>query len=114
MSEFDQLDLIGRWFVGKKPTFTASFYAEATGALTNPSTVKFVTRNPAGTETTYVFGVATEVTNPSTGIFKFAMPQLAASHVGQWSIRVNGTGTVVTSDEATFEVLDTEFATPLP
>lgn len=42
------------------------------------------------------------------------MPQLTATHLGSWRIRVNGTGAVVTSDEATFEVLATEFATPLP
>ena len=110
----DQLDLIGRWFVGKKLTFSAAFYAEETVALTDPTTVKFITRNPAGTETVYVNGVASEVTNPSVGVYKFAMPQLTATHIGSWGIRVNGTGAVVTSDEATFEVITTEFATPLP
>jgi len=114
MSQFDHLTGIGRWFVGQQPTFTVRFFSEGVGALTDPTTVKFITRNPAGTETVYTYGSSSEVTKTSTGIFKFAMPQLASTHVGSWTIRVNGTGVCIASHEATFEVLDTEFATPLP
>lgn len=109
-----QLTAVGTYFIGQKPLFTARFFAASTGVLTDPTTVKFISRNPAGTETVYTYGSSSEVTKTSTGVFTFALPQLSAAHAGSWLLRVNATGTVVTSGEVTFECLDSEYTTPLP
>lgn len=113
MSNTDALQTIGEWFVGKKPTFTVQFLNEA-GTLADPTDVNFVTHSPGGVETVYEYGVDAEVTKTATGIYKFEMPQLTGAHVGQWILRHNGDGAVVTSNEVLFKCLPTDFSTPLP
>lgn len=103
--------VIDSYFVGQKPTFTVRFF-NTSGALTDPTGVKFITRNPSGTETVYTLGSSSEVTKTSTGIYAFACPQLTAE--GSWLLRVNASGALVTSGEASFTVLDSPFTTPLP
>ena len=97
--------------VGDRPTATFTFY-DLDGVLINPSTVKVVTRSPVGTETTYTYGVAVELSNPSTGVFEFLFPQLTAA--GRWYIRCNGSGSVTSSLEDSFEVRASGYTTPLP
>lgn len=110
----DQLISLGSFHIGQKPKFTARWFAETTGVLTDPTGVKFISRNPAGTETVYTYGSSSEVARTSTGIFTFALPQLTGSHAGSWYIRCNASGAVVGGGEITFECLTTAYTTPLP
>lgn len=99
--------------VGDRPTATAVFYDLSDPPVaTNPTTVKVLTRSPAGTETVYVYGVDVQVTNPSTGVFQFLFPQITTS--GSWYIRFNGTGTITASVEDAFPVTPSKYTTPLP
>jgi|GEM_PF-1621927 len=110
----DQSVLIGTYPVGAAPAFIARCIGRSTGRLADPTGIKFITRNPAGTETVYVYGVASEITKTADGIYQFAIPQFTASHVGTWSLRTNASGVLVGAREVTFEVLATAFTTPLP
>lgn len=105
--------MLGYFDVGDRPSVVADF-CDATGALADPTTVKVVTRNPSGTETAYVYGVASELTKTATGIYQFTFPQFTATQAGAWYIRWNGTGTVTASFEDTFTVRSSAFTTPLP
>lgn len=81
---------------------------DASGTLTNPTTVTFTARKrresgdkaSAYAPTAYVFGVASEVTNPSVGAFelRFAPAQ------GTWAVYVAGTGAAHAADEISFVV----------
>lgn len=105
--------MLGYFDIGDRPVVTCEFF-DLTGAYADPTTVKVVTRNPSNTETAYTYGVASEVTKTSTGIYVFTFPQFTSTHAGAWYIRWNGTGAVTASFEDTFTVRSTAFTTPLP
>lgn len=96
--------------VGQQSTATARFYTDATEAtLVDPTTVTFLFRTSAGVETSYVYGVATEVTKTATGIYEFVAPTYAAA--GAHWIRVKSTGTVAAT-EVGVGVTGSKFTTP--
>ena len=105
---------LGQFGVGQSPKFTARCLSEATGLLADPTGIKFVTRTPAGSETSKVYGVDSEVTKLSTGIYQYAFGTIAASAEGVWHLRCNASGALVSAREATFEVVNSVFTTPLP
>lgn len=72
---------------------------------TDPTTVTFTARRrtPAGTleaATSYVFGVASEVTKVSTGIYEFAF----VPEPGRWDVHAQGTDAAHGSARVTFEI----------
>lgn len=85
---------------GDTRTSTVTFTNPA-GAVTNPATVTFKVINPTGpaSQTSYVYGTATEVTRPSTGVYVLTLKYTIS---GTWEIRCEGTGTV---EEATSGVV---------
>jgi hypothetical protein len=105
--------MLGVFDVGDKPTFVFKVN-DPNGTLADPTTVKVLTRNPAGTETTYVYSVATEIVKTAIGTYEFTIPQFTSTQVGGWSIRCNGSGGVTSSTEDTFIVRETAYTTPLP
>lgn len=105
--------MLGKFDVGDQPIFQFEWFSRD-GALEDPTTLKVVPRNPAGTETVYVYGVAAEIVKTAVGIYEFTIPQFTASHVGAWSLRSNATGPTTASFEDTFEVRQTNYTTPLP
>ena len=62
--------------------------------LTNPTTVKFKTRTPAGTETTYTYGTDAEVERESTGLY---LASVVPDEAGRWFFRWETTGPVYTT-----------------
>jgi hypothetical protein len=90
--------------IGDRPTVTVTFTNES-GVLTSPSTVVFLTKDPAGTEAS---NAAT--TNPSTGVYTYTFPTLTQSGVYSW--RAKGTAGLIAATEGSFGVRVTAFTTP--
>jgi hypothetical protein len=95
--------------IGDSPVFTVTF-RNISEVVTDPTTVTFMWRVPAGTETSYVYGVASEVAKTSTGVYTFTPPTIAVS--GQHSIRAKGVGAIVAAVDATVGVRLSGFTTP--
>lgn len=76
---------------------------------TDPTAVYFRTRNPAGTEASYQYGVASEVTKDSTGVYDFTY---AYEISGEWHVRAVGTGALAVTQETRFVVPSTAFDSP--
>ncbi len=78
---------------------------------TDPTTVTFYLRNPLGVVTPYVFGIATEITNPSVGVYVLATGALNIG--GVWTYRAEGSGDVVAVCEGEFTILPSSVLTPV-
>jgi hypothetical protein len=105
---------LGQFGVGMSPKFTARCFSESTGLLTDPTGLKFVTRNPAGTEDDKVYGTDSEVTKVSTGVYQYAFGTIVNANEGVWHLRCNASGVLVSAREGTFEVVNSVFTDPLP
>lgn len=92
---------IPHYDIGDQPTLTALF-VNATNTPTNPTTVTFITKDPAGTEVSTVFPNAA-ITNPSTGTFVYTYPS-ALSLAGTHAWRVKSVGVVINAEEGTLIV----------
>lgn len=92
---------MGVYQSGTAVTITETF--SVLGVPTDPTTVTFTVQAPDGTETTYVFGVAPEVTNPSPGVYVLDLPAL--SDPGVYLYQVVGTGTVEAAGSGDFTIL---------
>lgn len=100
---------LGTVDIGDRPVITASFTSVA-GVATDPTTVTFKHKLPSGTETSYVYGIADEVTKTATGVFTFTVPTITAS--GIHYVRSVGTGALATASESEFVVRNTAFTAP--
>lgn len=94
--------------IGDRPRFTATFRNEA-DALTDPSTVTFMWRTAAGTETSYVYGTNGEVVRSSLGVFVFTPPTITVA--GAHTCRVKSTS-ITTAAELAVGVRASKFTTP--
>lgn len=75
--------------IGDPVVRTAAFTVG--GVATDPTTITAKTKDPAGTVTTYVYGVAPELTKVSVGNYKLTLSSVTVA--GQWSYQFVGTGT---------------------
>jgi hypothetical protein len=74
-----------------------------TGVLTDPSSVTVVVRTPAGVETTYTFGVSSQLTKVSSGIYQLLIPlTLTGTYKWKW------TGTAVDKVAVDYDECDSE------
>lgn len=92
--------------MGVYPLHTAVTVSETFSVLgtpTDPTTVTYKVKDPEGTETDYVFGVAPEVSNPSPGLYLLEFPPLSIP--GSWVYEIIGTGTVEASGSGEFTIL---------
>lgn len=91
---------------GTKVIVRASWRTESVPAsgnydtLTDPTTVTFTAKERSGTGTSYAFGVASEVTKVSVGIYEFAK----ALAPGRWYVHAQGTGTAEGAGRVEFDV----------
>jgi hypothetical protein len=76
-------------------------FKTAAGTLTDPTIVRLRWRDPNGTETVWVFGTDTEVSNPSVGIYA---ADILASIAGTYVLRWEGEGAVDATSEGSFVV----------
>lgn len=95
--------------LGDRPVATVTF-RDVDEVLTSPSTVVFITRTPAGVETSYTTPNA-NIATPSTGVFKFTFPAVFAT-AGTWSVRAKGTAGLEAAAELSFRVRASSFTTP--
>ena len=88
--------------IGQSSTWTATFRTDA-GQLVNPDTVAFRWKKQAtpGDGDLFTFGVNSEVTNPSVGVFRFRSPAYTEAVV--YAVRVESTGPA-TANEQTIPV----------
>jgi hypothetical protein len=95
--------------IGDSPTITCTFKTSA-DVLADPTTVTFVHRDGAGVETSYVNGVAAQVSHPSTGVYAFQVPTITTS--GAHAIRCKGVGALIAAVEQRLSVRVSAFTTP--
>lgn len=97
--------------IGQQSTWTATFRTDA-GQLINPDTVEFHWKLKAtpGIGQVFTFGVDSEVTSPSVGVFRFLAP--AYTEAATYAVRVVSTGPA-TANEQTVPV-ETSMFTPVP
>lgn len=100
---------IPTFVLGQLVTIQALFVNQ-TNTPTNPTTVTFITNDPAGAQITKASPDAT-ITNPSTGTFLYT-PAAAVALAGTWTWRVKGVGAVINADEGSFFVEPSLVATP--
>lgn len=86
--------------IGDQPTITATFRQIGTGVLTTPNALTITVREPDGTETDYT---QADATNPSVGVWEFAMPAVLDS-CGIWTVKFFGTAGVIAAEEVSFKV----------
>lgn len=89
---------------GTTPVVTATFLNED-DVLTNPTTVRVITRDPSGDQLTYTTPNAA-IVNTSVGVFEFTFPA-ALTEVGKWWVLVSGTAGVLVAQEISFTVKGT-------
>lgn len=77
-------------------------FKKASNALVDPTAVTCEVKNPLGTETTYTYGVASELTKSSTGVYIMAID--TTSYSGEWRFRWKGTGTNQAAEDGNFYV----------
>lgn len=73
------------------------------GVPTDPTTVTYKVKDPEGTETSYVWTVAPEVTNPGVGIYVLELAPVTVP--GPWLYQIIGTGAVEAAGSGEFTVM---------
>jgi hypothetical protein len=81
-------------------------FRNADDVLADPDRVGFALINPNGQQTNFVFGTDAEVTQASTGIYRFTIvPQVA----GEYEVQAVGSGGVWATGRRKFRVGQTRF-----
>ena len=89
------------WMEGNQVVVHAEWRVpDATGILTDPTTVVYTARRADDSPTAYTYGVATQVTRVSAGIFELRI--VPAS--GVWRVHVQGTGAAYAAEEISFKI----------
>jgi hypothetical protein len=86
--------------VGNQKAIAVTFY-NSSGAVADPTGVTFKFRTPAGTVTTYTYGVDSELVKDATGQYHVL---ITASLAGIYQWRFAGTGAVIAAIEDSFSV----------
>ena len=76
------------------------------GVLTDPATVTFKMRVPAGTITTYVYGTDSQLVREAAGVYYV---DYTITNEGTHSYRFVGTGAVTAANEVQFQALGSAF-----
>lgn len=95
---------VNKYLRGRVVQVSAEVLNDA-GAAANPSAMSLIVKNPAGTETTYVYGTDVEVVRPSTGNF---YANITAATAGRYFYRWEST-TPTGADEGEFLVTQGAF-----
>ena len=81
-------------------------FTDQNGTVLDPTNVYFSFKNPAGTTTTYHYGVDAQLIKDSTGNYHV---DVNANATGIWYYRFFSTGTGQTSSEGLFTIPVTNF-----
>jgi hypothetical protein len=91
----------GTYPTGTAVTITQTF--TVLGVDTDPTTVEFTVQDPQATDSTFVFGVDAEVTNPAVGVYVLELT--APGYPGVYHYDCVGTGAVEATGNGIFTVL---------
>lgn len=91
--------------LGQKVRVAVQF--QKNGLDANPTTITLRVRKPDLTTVTYIYGVASEIVQESTGNF---YADVSGDKDGRWRYRWIGTGNVETAIEGNFVVRSTVFS----
>lgn len=91
-----------------RSTITFKVKNETTGLWepTDPTTVTFKFKDPAGTITTRTYGIADEITKVSTGVYRCSF---VVTDSGSWWYRWTSTGTVNAARQRMIQARPSEF-----
>ena len=84
---------------------TAQFKTTS-GTLVDPTAVIFKLKNPAGTVTSFTYGVDADLVRDSLGKYHI---DVAVDRVGIWHYRFEGTGTAKAASESKFSIKQSAF-----
>jgi hypothetical protein len=96
--------MAGNYDIGDAIRCSVEF--KANSVLTDPSVVTFKLKNPAGTETTYVYGTDAQLVRDSTGAYHV---DVDISSAGIYYYRFVGSGTLKAASESKFSIKPSEF-----
>jgi hypothetical protein len=99
---------MGVYTAGTAVTITETF--KILNVPTDPTTVTFTVQDPGGVDTSYVFGVDPEVTNPDVGDYVLQLPAL--TQPGIYYYTVVGTGAVEASGGGDFTIIASPVVDP--
>jgi hypothetical protein len=99
----------GRYLVGDKPRFSATFRIAVTAVAYDPSSVTAIVRRPNGLETEYVYGVGADVQHDDVGVYSLAVE---FDEPGDWTVRFKSGGNLVSAHETHVNVRPSAFASP--
>jgi hypothetical protein len=103
----------GSFSVGAQPAFTVTIRDDL-GFTADSGTITWETRSADGVEESYTFGVDSEVSRVSVGVYRFQHPRLRAADANTTRrVRASSSGVVVTATEATFTVAPSAFVAEL-
>lgn len=91
--------------IGDKLRITITF-RDVDRVISDPTTVRFLVKKPSGIESTYTFGVDSEVVREKVGVYHFDLPFDAAD---EWTYRWEALGDAAGAFEKTLQVVDTHF-----
>lgn len=94
---------------GDRPRISATF-RDATGALLDPTTVKFIYTTPAGTKTTYVYLTDAALVRASAGVYRVDLPiPTASASVGKWQVgfeALDASSNPLSAEDKAFQVVN--------
>lgn len=96
------------YYVGSKIKFRVRFFDKETGLLVDPTTVTIIIKDPALTETSYVYG-SSGVVKQAVGIYYY--PRIV-DQSGRWSYRGVAAGAAEGAAEKSFDVTVSNFTNP--
>ena len=94
------------YYVGNQVICQAVFTLVSTGAVVDPTNVYFQVKNPAGTITTYHYGVDPEIARLSVGTYTAT---INITDDGIWYQRWYSTGTGMAAAESRIDAKPSEF-----
>lgn len=92
---------MGKYVLGTAVTITETF--TVLGVPTDPTTVTYMVKGPDGVETTYIWGIAPEVSNPSVGVYVLQLAPPADP--GLYFYSIVGTGAVEAAGGGDFTII---------
>jgi len=84
-------------------------FTDADGAAVDPATVTAYIKTPAGTVTTYTYGVDSALTKVTTGVYKLAYTLATTAAAGTYWYGARGAGTYNATNDGCFTARDWVF-----
>ena len=97
------------YYIGSETELTVEFFDMDGSTPADPTVATIKVRDPAGVETSHVYGVDVNVVKESVGVYHLDQ---VLDQAGTWFYRGIGTGAVVAAGEKFLRVQPTSFTSP--